>query len=99
MKTKLRKEFEDYVKKTEKRLWTLENPPKFKYGDTVWYLYSDVGENPDFWKCTYKEEEIKENIFGYFYMSCTIDTGKTLLCIMEHELYGEEMKQSYIENH
>lgn len=39
MKTKLRKEFDEFKKETQKELFKLKNPQKFKYGEKVRIFY------------------------------------------------------------
>jgi len=41
MKTTLRKQFEQFKKDTEQRLWELENPPRHKYGDKVYLVWGE----------------------------------------------------------
>lgn len=39
MKSKLRKEFEIFRKETQREIWLLKNPPKFKFGDKLMAHY------------------------------------------------------------
>lgn len=51
MKTKLttlKEEFEKFRRETEKRIWSLENPERFKFGDKVKVKYSFMDGSCEF---------------------------------------------------
>ena len=48
-----KKELIEFIKETRRRLWVLENPPKFQYGDSVQLTDPDI-------KSTYTYKGVKE---------------------------------------
>ena len=63
MTSKLRKEFEQFKHNTARRLWLLENPPRFQFNDNVLYCpYNDDTR----WKAVYKgESKINEEYWWF----------------------------------
>ena len=86
------KEQEERIRKDkiiERRLWILENPPEYKYGDIAWWQVEDDYEevkildskvaNPSYW------------IYSY-YLMYLIDTGTYVKWVNYYELSSEKQK-------
>ena len=81
----------EQIDNLSKRVWQLENPPKYKYGDKAYYRYYDgycTSGKPD--------EEYEVKILGYeFDNYCyhyTVDNGTYLETIRHYNLYNEKYK-------
>jgi len=103
MKTRLRKQFEKFKQETLKRLWILENPPKFKYNDEVYWYNSFRDTSTGICKCIYKSvDSIEQNVWSdkniSFNRLCKVDTGKQLTLTHEHNLHTKEEKDLFVKN-
>ena len=86
MKTKLRKEFEDHLKSTERRLWILENPPKFTFDERVEIYCDERGKNGKPLYGIYKgQSTIKTGYYGYLYRECFIEDEEERRLILVDE--------------
>ncbi len=81
MKSRLRKQFEEFKETTEWQLWLLNNPPKFKFNDRIRFYNSG-----NFYDVTFKGiKEIKKDRYGMERI-CLIEIGNNITEVGERTL-------------
>ena len=86
------KKLQKEIKELSIRLWKLENPPEFKYGDTVKFkLFSSEGDNWFVGIVKSSRHRYDYNDPYYSYWDYTIDTGEHLT---EADTYNSSIKKA-----
>lgn len=91
MKT-LRRKFREFREETLRRLWELENPPRFQYGEVVFIVHSNEIRS---WAFRHEYKGVKEIKTEYNKYSDTV-IFFTRICYIDDGLGISEKEEYYI---
>jgi hypothetical protein len=98
MKTKLRKEFEEYRKETDKKFFLMENPAEFHFGEELFlYRHTDAFGDSSYIPVIYKGESYIKEVFDKycnpprfrFYRICFLECNHQIIEREESSLVRE----------